>query len=182
MDVDECIVVGKPGAFIDFRKGAQLAGSRRPDEVECVADKRCRIAVAFECPDPQPLAAGQSELAQFFKRPIEVEPGLFPEFAARREQRILIRLNQPLGYRPCGDVLALPERSTGMHQKDFNLPVFHAMKQDAGTDLQRERPLAGNASNALPEPFEASLPHADPRSVCAALSIQPGSVSGNSRL
>src|SRR5919201_1767896 len=71
----------KPGGAIDFRKLLAPAGTRRPFDLECVADQFRRIEIAAAGKRVHGLAAGLSDRGKSNKRSLGREAGLFCELA-----------------------------------------------------------------------------------------------------
>ena len=112
----------KPARAVDLGKARALARSGRPFHLEQIADELRGIAIAFDRPGVDDLAAGLLERAERRNSPSAVKPVSSLEFAPGRGEQILAGIGKPLRDRPGACVLLGPERAAGMDEEDLGRP------------------------------------------------------------
>src|SRR5205823_6308630 len=109
--------------------------ARRPFEREEIALHRARVAIGFDQPCRNELAAGLFEFAERNEITIDGETRFFGEFALRRFERRFAFLIEPLRNRPGPLVLFRPEGPAGMDKEEFDTSSALAVEQQSGTAL-----------------------------------------------
>jgi hypothetical protein len=83
----------EPFGAVDFRKGLHLSTSRRPLDLEGVAFDGLNVEVAFHREAKDTFAGALTDLAQWFKRSGERNPGFLTEFPDRGGSGVLARIH-----------------------------------------------------------------------------------------
>jgi len=130
-DPDHGVARRKPARAIDLGKFLLPSGARRPLHGEEIALQPGRIAVALERPGLDDLATGLAERTQLDEIAIDVDAGLFREFAPRGGQGVLVSRAQSFWNRPSALVLGRLEGSARMDEKDLDAAAHAPIERNA---------------------------------------------------
>lgn len=110
-----CCVPDRGGHSIVNELLRIVAGSRSPAKIQAVTR----------------FPLGRRTGVEHDEGPFGHGPGLFLKFSARRFERILLRRVFPFRDRPDSQILAGPERTTGMNEKKFIRAVSPARHEES---------------------------------------------------
>ena len=132
MDLLYCSRDPEPLAAIHFRKLGRNARSRRPLDGECVAAKVGDVDLRLECPGVNHFAAALLPRCEPAKFAGEMEAGFFREFALRGGEGVFGVVVFAFRNGPRAGILVAPERTAGMHEKDFEPTGAKPVREDSG--------------------------------------------------
>src|SRR5258708_7127479 len=143
---------GEPRCPIDFGKRFAATAARRPFDLEGVAADALGVEIAFQREGLDLLAAALPDAAEVLQLAGGRAAQLLGELAARGHRGVLSRDALALGNRPGAEVLATPERPTGMHEENEEPPpVLAAVEKNAGALRRHARPPVQSSRVANPE-------------------------------
>ena len=132
---------GEEGGAINFREFALLAGTRRPFDRERVALQRGGVAISFEGPGGDGLAALVLDAAEGKEWAGGRESGFFFKFALGGGEFVLAGSDLAFGKEPCAFVLLRPERSAEVDEENFQEAVSGSAHQETGALLRHGRTI-----------------------------------------
>src|SRR5262249_36326252 len=129
---------------INFGIGCLASALGRPFQLEAVRCQRRGMEVSFEAPGGDDLAARLNEIAQRKKIALRASTGLLRELALGHLERILAFGIFALRDRPRAPIFLGPERTSGMHEQQLDVPARPSVHENAGAVLWH-RPCRGGA-------------------------------------
>ena len=127
--------------LVNLGKRLEFPRADRPFRAESVAHVLVSFGhIAFTRPGMHDFATLLRDCAEFHERSFRNETNLFPKFALRREQQILIvGIRLAFGNGPVTIIFSREERPSRMRQKNFDRaiaePVEEQARGDSGTSL-----------------------------------------------
>jgi hypothetical protein len=122
---------GIPGTLVDFGESLRPARTGGPFKVEGVADEFFRVEVAGDRPGIDAFAAFLANGVERFEVSLEVDAGLFVEFADGGVEGGFVSGDLAFGDGPGAGVFVLPEGASGVDEEDFEVRVL-PVEEDAG--------------------------------------------------
>ena len=141
LDTAASLVGPEPFDPIDLRERLTPAGSRRPFELDDVADGCRRIELSFDGPGVDHLATLLDNRRQIDRRPVRCYvTGLLHELSMGDGQERFARLDLALDDRPVTEVLLREVRPTGMREEQFDpgIDANLASRSEEPSDYGRE--------------------------------------------